>query len=137
MHSIVGVGFYWALRIFTPVIIPMQTLELLSFFMLSGVLIDMFSSMLLDPLFRKTKFLNYTNYHAYVRKAREDNAIEDLNCQKILYRNLSGLLLVVLLVLADAGASKGISLVVMFLFLLAVFRMKKFHNYIQKRLSMN
>jgi hypothetical protein len=108
-----------------------------------GLVISRLGSLVLEPLFKKTKFVAYAPYPDFVRASAQDSRIEILSEQNNMFRTLCALFLALLglkcvdLVASWFGASTGVAwpLTCGALFVMFAFAYRKQTRYVKQRVE--
>ena len=110
-----------------------------------GLVISRFGSLLIEPILRKLSFLKFADYKEFISASKKDSKIELLSEINNMYRTLSSLFILLLLlklyeliesklpILKDCN-SYIILVLLLFMFL---FSCRKQTNYITKRIKSN
>lgn len=64
---------------------------------MTGLIISRIGSLILEPLLKKTKFVRFADYKDYVEATKVDSKIEIFSEQNNMYRTLSSLLIVLVI----------------------------------------
>lgn len=110
-----------------------------------GMTISRFGSVIIEPLYRKIKFLEFLDYKDFVTASKKDSKIELLSEVNNTYRTLNALTFSLLLLkfynFLDTKFQFGNSLSLMIMTLIVtalyVFAYRKQTNYITKRIDAN
>ena len=110
-----------------------------------GMTISRFGSVIIEPLFKKIKFLNFRDYKDYVKASKQDTKIELLSEVNNTYRTLNSMMFLLLLLklynycairfqLSDTFTLISLTVLITVLYL---FSYRKQTNYITKRIDAN
>jgi hypothetical protein len=110
-----------------------------------GLIISRLGSLIIEPILKKTKFVNFADYKDFVLASKTDTKIDTLSEANNMYRTLmSMLLLTIILDLYSYLANRipvikdySIMLLVILLFIMFLFSYRKQTNYITKRIKSN
>lgn len=110
-----------------------------------GMTISRFGSVIIEPLFKKIKFLEFSDYKDFVTASKKDSKIELLSEVNNTYRTLNAMTFSLLLLkfynFLDTKFQFGNSLSLMIMTLIVtalyVFAYRKQTNYITKRINAN
>jgi hypothetical protein len=115
--------------------------EAFFFYYFIGMVISRIGSLVIEPILRRARFVQFADYGQYIKASEEDDRIELLSEVSNTYRTISSaLLLLLLLMVYDdllVNPGNGFELinysVLLFLFLLFIFSYRKQTTYITKR----
>lgn len=110
-----------------------------------GMVISRFGSVIIEPIFKKIKFLKFREYKRYVSASKQDTKIELLSEVNNTYRTLNAMIILLLFLKFHESIStkfyldSSISLIILiaFVFILFIFSYRKQTNYITKRIDAN
>jgi hypothetical protein len=110
-----------------------------------GLIISRFGSLIIEPILKKTKFVNFADYKDFVIASKTDTKIDTLSEANNMYRTLMSMfLLIIILDLYSYLANKvpvikdySLMLLVILLFIMFLFSYRKQTNYITKRIKSN
>lgn len=110
-----------------------------------GMTVSRFGSVIIEPLFKKVKFLKFIDYKEYVYASKQDSKIELLSEVNNTYRTLNSMMFLLLLLKfynycsIRFEFSNTISLIILTILItiLYLFSYRKQTNYIMKRIDAN
>lgn len=110
-----------------------------------GMTISRFGSVIIEPLFKKVKFLKFRDYNDFVIASKKDNKIELLSEVNNTYRTLNAMTFSLLLLKFynfldykfQLGNSVSLIILTLIITVLYVFAYRKQTNYITKRIDAN
>jgi len=115
--------------------------EAFFFYYFIGMVISRIGSLVIEPILKRARFVQFAEYDQYTEASKEDDRIELLSEVNNTYRTISSALLVLLLLMFydDMLINPGNGfelihyLILLFLFLLFIFSYRKQTTYITKR----
>lgn len=110
-----------------------------------GMTISRFGSVIIEPLFKKIKFLKFRDYKDFVKASKKDSKIDLLSEVNNTYRTLNAMTLSLLLLKLynfmdtkfQFGNSISLIILTIIITILYVFSYRKQTNYISKRIDAN
>ncbi len=93
-----GILFVAILNTFTTYSFPLDNLVVGAFeFYFIGLVVSRFGSLFIEPVLKKVSFLKFANYSDFVSASQKDSKIEILSEVNNMYRTLSSLLILLIL----------------------------------------
>ncbi len=106
-----------------------------------GLVISRFGSIMLEPLLKKTKIIQFCDYSDFIMESKKDSKIELLSEVNNMYRTILSMLVIIMMVAFYIKCTEffpqikeiGKYLIIIGLFVLFLFSYKKQTEYISKR----
>ena len=108
-----------------------------------GLVISRIGSLIIEPILKKTKFVNFSSYSDYIAACKQDSKIEILSEENNMYRTVVSLLFTLVLVFGYESIANTWPLIaqytkyiaILILIIMFLFSYKKQTSYIVKRIE--